>query len=226
MSQHIVITGGNRGIGLELATRYSQDESNIVTVLCRQASAELKALDNVHICDNVDVTKTNQIAQALKNLPVSHIDILINNAGIYLNTELANLAAADIDNMNQQWQTNALGPVLVSSACLPLLKPGSKIVNITSRMGSIADNDSGAYYGYRMSKAALNAASKSMSIDLKPKGIAVGIVHPGWIKTDMTNHTGNDTPETAAGQIYERIKALNLDNSGTFWHANGAVLPW
>ena len=93
-------------------------------------------------------------------------------------------------------------------------------------MGSIDDNTSGSHYGYRMSKTALNSAGKSLSIDLKDKGIAVGIIHPGWIQTEMTGHTGNDTPDTAAKQIIDRINELSLENTGTFWHANGSLLPW
>jgi NAD(P)-dependent dehydrogenase (short-subunit alcohol dehydrogenase family) len=93
-------------------------------------------------------------------------------------------------------------------------------------MGSIADNDSGGSYGYRMSKAAVNAAGKSLAIDLKPRGIAVAILHPGWVKTDMTGHGGLvDTDESVSGLI-ERLNELNLENTGSFWHMNGELLPW
>ena len=93
-------------------------------------------------------------------------------------------------------------------------------------MGSIDDNQSGSHYGYRMSKAALNMAGKSLSIDLKEKEISVGIIHPGWVQTDMTGNTGHYTVQKSASQIIDRIEELNLQNSGTFWHSNGQILPW
>ena len=93
-------------------------------------------------------------------------------------------------------------------------------------MGSIADNDSGGRYGYRMSKAALNAAGKSLSVDLKPRGIAVGILHPGFVQTGMTEGRGHITPAEAAGRLIQRMDELDLENTGTFWHSDGSVLPW
>jgi NAD(P)-dependent dehydrogenase (short-subunit alcohol dehydrogenase family) len=103
---------------------------------------------------------------------------------------------------------------------------GGKIALITSRMGSIADNGSGGYYGYRMSKAALNAAGMSMARDLRGAGIAVAILHPGFVRTDMTGGNGSVEPDQAARQLCDRIEALTLETTGTFWHANGQVLPW
>jgi NAD(P)-dependent dehydrogenase (short-subunit alcohol dehydrogenase family) len=101
-----------------------------------------------------------------------------------------------------------------------------KIAIMTSRMGSIADNTSEGRYGYRMSKCALNIASVSMAHDLKNKGIAVGILHPGFVQTDMVNGQGDISPEESAGKLIKIIDQLNLSNSGTFWHSNGSVLPW
>ena len=124
------------------------------------------------------------------------------------------------------FEVNSLGPLLITQALLGNLGEGSKVGIITSRMGSIADNDSGGSYGYRMSKAAVNAAGKSLAIDLKPRGIAVGILHPGWVRTDMTGRNGLiDANESAKG-LLARMDELNLDNTGTFWHANGELLPW
>ena len=121
---------------------------------------------------------------------------------------------------------NALGPLRLVSALQANLSVGSKIALITSRMGSIEDNTSGGRYGYRMSKAALNAAGKSMAHDLKSRGVAVAILHPGLVSTAMINFNGQVSPEYAAAQLAERIEALNLKNTGTFWHANGDELPW
>jgi NAD(P)-dependent dehydrogenase (short-subunit alcohol dehydrogenase family) len=123
-------------------------------------------------------------------------------------------------------EVNAYGPLRVTQKLSPLLARGSKVALITSRMGSIGDNGSGGYYGYRMSKAALNAAGKSLAIDLAPRGVSVAILHPGMVKTAMTGSHGKVEPEDAARDLLARIDALGLDNTGTFWHANGEVLPW
>lgn len=97
---------------------------------------------------------------------------------------------------------------------------------MTSRMGSIEDNDSGGRYGYRVSKAGLNAAGKSLAVDLKDRGIPVAILHPGFVKTDMTGNNGDITAEQAAHRLVQRMDELNLGNTGTFWHSDGSVLPW
>jgi NAD(P)-dependent dehydrogenase (short-subunit alcohol dehydrogenase family) len=103
---------------------------------------------------------------------------------------------------------------------------GGKIANITSRMGSIADNDSGGRYGYRASKAAFNAIGKSLAEDLRGRNIAVAQLHPGWVQTRMVNFSGLITTEESAKGLVERIEALNMDNTGSFWHSNGEALPW
>ena len=115
----------------------------------------------------------------------------------------------------------------VTRTLLPNLHPGSKVVIMTSRMGSIEDNTSGGFYGYRMSKAAMSMAGKSLSYDLKPRGIAVAILHPGLVSTQMTGYTANGiTPEESVTNLLQRIDQLTLDNTGTFWHAKGEELPW
>jgi NAD(P)-dependent dehydrogenase (short-subunit alcohol dehydrogenase family) len=132
----------------------------------------------------------------------------------------------DFDRMRRQFEVNSLGPLRVTYALLPNLDEGSKVVIITSRMGSIGDNTSGSRYGYRMSKAAVNIAGVSLSHDLRPRGIAVAILHPGFVRTEMTNHQGLiDAPESAAG-LLQRINELTMETSGSFWHANGERLPW
>ena len=133
----------------------------------------------------------------------------------------------DFDCIREQFEINALGPLRMTLALLPNLKAGSKIVMMTSRMGSIGDNTSGNSYGYRMSKVALSMAGKSLAHDLKPRGIAVAILHPGLVQTRMTNFTaGGITPEDAVKGLLARIDELTLENTGTFRHANGEILPW
>jgi NAD(P)-dependent dehydrogenase (short-subunit alcohol dehydrogenase family) len=113
----------------------------------------------------------------------------------------------------------------MSQALLGNLRSGSKLALITSRMGSIDDNSSGGYYGYRMSKTALNMAGRSLAIDLQPRGIAVAILHPGMVATRMVGFSGIAPAEAARG-LLARIDALTLTSSGNFWHANGEALPW
>ena len=128
---------------------------------------------------------------------------------------------------SQQFEVNALAPLRLASVLTSNLSVGSWIALMTSRMGSIADNTSGGSYGYRMSKAALNIAGKSLAIDLKPRGIAVAILHPGLVATRMINFNPNGiSPQQSVEGLLERIDALTLETSGSFWHANGDALPW
>ena len=219
--KHVVITGANRGIGLELA-RYYQAEGWRVTGVCRESSTELVRVA-AQIVDGMDVTSKEGIDQLVASLMGQTIDLLINNAGVMLNETLGEL---DFDSLRFQMETNAFAPIRISEALLPNLQAGSKIANITSRMGSIADNDSGGRYGYRASKAAFNALGRSLAIDLKVRGIAVAQLHPGFVKTRMVNFGGLITPEESVVGLVERIDALNLENSGSFWHSNGEELPW
>jgi len=221
MTHTVVITGANRGIGLELVKHYKSNGSRVVG-LCRTSSDELdKTADRV--IDNIDVCDTDQIAQLGYSLRDESIDILINNAGLFCNETINDM---DFSSIEKQMQVNAYGPLKVSLALVSLIKNGGKIANITSRMGSIADNSSGAYYGYRASKAALNAFGKSLALDLAPKGICVAQLHPGFVQTEMVNFYGDITPDVAASRLAERIAELNLKNSGSFWHSNGERLPW
>jgi NAD(P)-dependent dehydrogenase (short-subunit alcohol dehydrogenase family) len=212
MTQSVLITGANRGIGLALAKKYAAN-GDTVFALCRTASQALKQL-NVEIIENIDVTSFS--------LPpsISHVDILINNAGIYLRDN------ENFDMMRKEFETNALAPLRVAFATTPVMKKGGKIAMITSRMGSIGDNTSGGCYGYRMSKAALNAASKSLAHDLHEQGIAVGIIHPGWVQTDMVKGTGDISADDVAERISSRINELSLKTSGSFIHSNASKLPW
>lgn len=221
MAKSVVVTGANRGIGLELAKKFKNEGFTVIGV-CRHDSSELEKVAD-QVVSAVDVTNESALQSLAAAIKVDQIDILINNAGLLVKDELNSFSSEDLI---QQFRVNAVGPLCVTQALLPLLKKGSKIAMITSRMGSVEDNTSGGYYGYRMSKSALNMAGKTLAEDLKPKGIAVALLHPGYVKTDMTGHTGDITPEDAASGIYERIDELDLDTSGGFWHSNGERLPW
>lgn len=216
-----VITGANRGIGLALCHQLHKRGEQVIAV-CRQSSAGLDAL-GVRIEAGVDVTHDADVHALAQRLSGITVDVLINNAGILRRESLDNL---DFASLREQFEVNSLAPLRVAHALLPLLTKGGKIAMITSRMGSLTDNTSGAYYGYRMSKAALNMASLSLAHDLKPRQIAVAILHPGYVKTDMTGNSGHiDAHESASGLI-ARIDELNLQNTGSFWHTNGERLPW
>ena len=217
-----LITGTNRGIGYDYC-RQLQARGDRVIAVCRTASEELKQL-GVQVEERVDITSDASVADLRTRLEDMEIDVLINNAGIAKRVTLEDL---DFDSIREQFEVNTLGSLRVTQALLPLLKAGSKIVLMTSRMGSIADNTSGSSYGYRMSKVALSMAGKSLAHDLGLRGIAVAILHPGLVQTRMTNFTtGGITPEESVKGLLARIEELTLENTGTFWHMNGEVLPW
>lgn len=219
--QHVVITGANRGIGLELARHYKRENWQ-VTGVCRESSPELEQVAD-QVISGIDVTRQEHIEKLVAKLAGQKIDLLINNAGL-LQDEV--LGSIDYDSIRLQMEINALAPLRVSEALLANFQSGSKIANITSRMGSISDNDSGGRYGYRASKAALNAFGRSLAIDLKERGIAVAQLHPGYVKTRMVNFGGLITPEESVAGLVKLIAALNLENTGSFWHSNGEELPW
>ncbi|MCE0758087.1 SDR family oxidoreductase [Marinobacter sp. G11] len=220
-SNVVVITGANRGIGLELARHYTAEGCEVIGV-CRQSSDELASVA-AQVIDGVDVATDAGIDKLKSGLAGKRISLLINNAGLLQDEQLGSI---DFDSIRTQMEINAYAPLRVAEALAPLMGQGSKIANITSRMGSIADNDSGGRYGYRASKAALNAFGKSLAVDLKPRGIAVAQLHPGYVKTRMVNFGGLITPEESARGLAERIANLTLENTGSFWHSNGEELPW
>ena len=215
-----LITGANRGIGLELCRQLAARGEAVIAV-CRSASPELEAL-GVRIEAGVELTDPAATAALTARLAGQPLAGAILNAGILEADGLQDLEAASI---RRQFEVNALAPLLLARALLPNLPAGSKLALITSRMGSIEDNGSGGYYGYRMSKVALNMAGRSLALDLQPLGIAVAILHPGMVATRMVGFSGIPPAQAARG-LLERIDALSLAGSGGFWHANGEPLPW
>ncbi|MCT7995463.1 SDR family oxidoreductase [Laspinema olomoucense] len=215
-----LVTGSARGIGLALCQQL-QERGDTAIAVCRQSSPELDSL-GIRVETGIDITSDQTLKELVQRLQGISLDVLLNNAGILEEDSLDRL---DFDSIQRQFEVNALGTLRVTQALLPFLSQGSKIAIVTSRMGSLEDNSSGGYYGYRMSKVAVSMAGKSLAIDLKPRQIAVAIVHPGLVQTQMTDFTGI-SPREAAHGIIQRIDNLTLDNSGTFWHANGEVLPW
>jgi len=223
--QTIVITGANRGIGLELAKQFAARGDRVIAV-CREVGPALEAA-NVEVEAGIDVSDDASGERLRSRLAGVAIDVLVNNAGVLA---MDSLAALDFDAMRRQFEVNALGPLRVTAALMGNLREGSKVVLVTSRMGSIADNGSGGAYGYRMSKAALNMAGMSLARDLKDRRIAVGILHPGMVATDMTARFGHDasmrSPKDAAAKLIARIDELSSSTTGSFRHADGQTLPW
>ena len=217
-----LITGANRGIGLELS-RQLEARGEEVIATCRSLSPELNSL-SVRVEANVDITSRESIVKLRERLNNIKIDVLIQNAGIAEFNSLSNL---DPQSIAHQFEVNALSPLCCVQTMLSHLNKSAKIALISSRMGSIEDNSSGGSYGYRMSKVALCMAGKSLAVDLKPKGISVGILHPGLVSTRMTGFTSNGIqPKESVKGLIQRIDELTLKNTGTFWHANGEILPW
>jgi NAD(P)-dependent dehydrogenase (short-subunit alcohol dehydrogenase family) len=216
-----LITGANRGIGLELARQLKARGDDVIAAV-RESSADLEAL-GVRVVTDVDVTDDESVARLAKAVADETLDLLVLNAGVLIGQSLDNLDFADTLKM---FEVNAVGPLRVARALRPQLKDGAKVGIVTSRMGSLADNTSGGSYGYRMSKAAVNAAGVSLAHDLKGAGVSVVLLHPGWVRTDMTGGRGLvDTPESAEGLI-ARLDELGPATTGSFKHMNGETLPW
>jgi len=217
----IVITGANRGIGLALARAYVERGDTVVAAV-RTTSEALDTLGaDVH--EGVDVGNEAAVQHFANSLAEGSVDVLINNAGIHSSETLDDL---NFERIRRQIEINTFGPLRVTRALLPRLSEGSKVVIVTSRSGSIGDNGSGGTYGYRMSKAAVNMAGVELAIDLKPKGIAVLLLHPGMVRTDMGGGPGAVEAVDAAARMVARVDELSLDGTGKFLHAEGYELPW
>ncbi len=218
-----LITGANRGIGLELARQLKQAGHDIIAV-CRKPSPELEEL-GVRIESGIELTDGKDLAELSRRLGDSRLDLLINNAGVLRSSSLAEIED-QLDDFRLQYEVNALAPLRVTRALLDHLEDGARVIIITSRMGSIADNTSGGQYAYRMSKAAVNTAGVSLAHELRDRRIAVGLLHPGYVRTGMTGNTGHIDADEAAANLIQRIEELSLETTGSFRHANGEDLPW
>lgn len=221
MIKNIVITGANRSIGLAMCVHFKAQGDNVFA-LCRQSSVELEKLA-VNIIEDIDVATDLGIANMVLALSHVDIDVLVCNAGILRDESLTELNLATI---REQFEVNAIAPLRIVASLQSHLNEGAKIALITSRMGSISDNGSGGRYGYRMSKAALNAAAMSLSHDLAHNKVAVGVYHPGYVQTDMVNYGGDISASDSAKKLVGLINNLTLIESGVFKHSNGSILPW
>lgn len=219
----VLITGANRGMGLEWARAFHRRGWRVLgTARDAQAALELQAVaDMVLPCDVSDDASVFSLGRALQD---DVVDLLINNAGVLLVDGLHDVST---DTLSIQFNINAIGPLRVVQAILPSLRRSEtpRIVNITSRMGSIADNTSGAMYGYRASKAALNMITRSLALDLGPE-IPVLALHPGFVQTEMTRGRGDVDAVQAVTRMLTLVDALGPEMSGRFYHRDGHELPW
>lgn len=225
----VLITGANRGLGLEFAKQYCEQDYNVIAC-CRDIghATELKSLSQHHDLiklHTLDVGNSEDIKQLAIELKSQSIDILINNAGIYRPSTIGNINKKE---WMESFLINTIAPYEVTNYFLPHLLKGElkKIVSITSKMGSIDDNTSGGSYIYRTSKTALNSMMRSLTHDLKSQGIATLTLHPGWVRTDMGGPGGwIDTPESIQGMI-NQINRLSLKNSGQYIDYAGKPINW
>ncbi len=226
-----VITGANRGLGLELArqlaargddveaTTRDVAKSTDLTALAERAKGRIR----VHACDVGNDSSVRALADAIGDLP---LDVVVNNAGIM--GKMQSLEDLDLEDVLATFDVDALGPIRVTRALLPHLERAStrRIVHISSGMGSIADNGSGGAYGYRMAKAALNMANKSMSVDLAQRGFVCIVMNPGWVKTDMGGPSAPTPVDVSIGNMLGRIDALTAADNGAFLDHKGGSFPY
>jgi NAD(P)-dependent dehydrogenase (short-subunit alcohol dehydrogenase family) len=226
----VLITGANRGLGLEFCRQYSENDWNVIACCRNPAQAdELNALG--HRCTSIQIEALNvahldQIDNLSKKLSNTSLDVLINNAGVY--GDHHGFGQLDYQAWLNTLVINTQAPVKMAEAFLPQIKCGSKklIVSISSLMGSISDNDSGGSILYRTSKAALNAAMKSLSIDLREQGIGVLTLHPGWVQTDMGGANALIDSKTSVGGMCSVIDNFTVAQSGAFIKYDGKPMPW
>ncbi|KZT55208.1 NAD(P)-binding protein [Calocera cornea HHB12733] len=225
-----VITGANAGIGHAFVNKFIA-EGWTVYALDKVIGDDLKALKSEKAAE-VDVSSEPSIKSFAESFGEGKLDLLLNVAGVMAHPEDDKLETVTSAVLGRTFAVNASGPLLLTQALLPALlrTPGSKIANVSSRVGSMGDNTSGGTYAYRASKAALNSISVSMSVELKSKGVTVLILHPGIVKTSLT--PGSDEipeavePEYAAEKLYGIIQSKGLEETGKFWHRDGYELPW
>ncbi len=227
------VTGANRGIGLEL-TRRSLERGDQVFAGCRspENAAQLNHLQERYgdrlLVLPLDVTSGSAITSAVATVQgfSDHLDVLFNNAGVA--GDESPLGQVETSELLDTFATNAVAPLMIAQACLPLLRRGQRpvIANITSRMGSIADNGSGGWYGYRASKAALNMLNASLALDLADQGIIAVVLHPGWVRTDMGGSGATLSVERSVEGLLAVVEGLSPEDSGRFLSWDGEKVPW
>ena len=227
----ILITGANRGLGLEFVERYLESGDDVIATYRNEESS----FDLINMRDersnlkllHLDVSSNKSLNSFAENLGDSTIDIFINNAGVY------GPRNSSFENVNEEnWipaiKVNAIAPLLLTQLIIKNIRAGTdkKLIYITSKMGSIDDNKGGGAYVYRSSKTALNAIVKSLSVDLKNEKIAVALIHPGWVKTDMGGPNALIERDTSVRGMTEVISNLDISSTGNFYNYDGSIIAW
>ncbi|HAD72538.1 MAG: SDR family oxidoreductase [Gammaproteobacteria bacterium] len=227
----VLITGTNRGIGLEFVKQFLAREDTVLAT-CRDmgSATELRQLKNdtrkLHIFE-LDVSSQKSMEDLTLQLAGHAIDIFINNAGVYGPRD-STFGKVSANEWAKVLQVNAKAPMILTQLLIDNLRDGSdkKLLYITSKMGSIDDNKGGGSYVYRSSKAALNAVVKSISVDLRDSGFSVAVLHPGWVQTDMGGPNALIDVTTSVSKMIDVIDNLNFHNSGSFFNYDGGIIPW
>jgi NAD(P)-dependent dehydrogenase (short-subunit alcohol dehydrogenase family) len=221
----VIVTGADRGIGAALVRAYRQRGDRVIAA-CLGEGRDLVA-EGLEVQPGVDVTKLASLHALRERLGGTRIDLVISNAGAFHADDFEHL---DFDAMLRLYDINALGPLRVAAALTPLMSAPARLGIITSRVGSIADNASGGMYGYRMSKSAANQLGVNLYHELRPRGIAVMLLHPGQVATEMTRELAalGDfiTPEQSAAGLVRQLDGLSASTPPEFRHADGTLLPW
>jgi NAD(P)-dependent dehydrogenase (short-subunit alcohol dehydrogenase family) len=221
----VLITGANRGLGLEFARQYSEAGWQVIgTARNPDDAEELRALDvRVVQLDVASQDSVDRMAAALSGEP---IDLLINNAGIF--PRVSKISEIDFGDYERTLAVNTLGPVRVTRALLPNLRQGKlrMIAGLSSNLGSIAENSRGNFYGYRESKAALNMFTKTLAAELGPEGFTCVVLTPGWVQTDMGGPDATLTPAESISGMKAVLDRLTPSDNGTFWSYDGSQMPW
>ena len=227
----ILITGANRGLGLEFVERYLESGDDVMASYRNEDSSfDLIKMSNERSnlkLLQLDVSSNKSLNSFAENLGDSPIDIFINNAGVYgpRNSSFGNV---DEENWIPAIKINAIAPILLTQLIIKNIKSGAdkKLIYITSKMGSIDDNKGGGAYVYRSSKTALNAVVKSLSVDLENEGMTVALIHPGWVKTDMGGPNALIDKDTSVRGMIEVISNLDISSTGNFYNYDGSIIPW
>lgn len=229
----VLITGTNRGIGLELTRQYAADGWQ-VHACCRipEQADDLNALASesngqiqVHQLDVCNDQQREALAQQLSGQPM---DILFNNAGIYGNWDYQGFGNSNLQEWEKTFRANVIAPMQMMEAFVDNVAASEQkiIANMTSKMGSMGDNSGGTSYIYRSSKAAMNAIGTSAAIDLKPRGIKVALLHPGWVQTDMGGPNAEYTVPQSATALRRNLANMTDADNGRFQDIDGATIPW
>jgi len=224
-SHTVLITGANRGIGLEYARQFAAKGYKVIGTVRDPADAKdlSEVADRVEPLDVTDAASVAALANRLQGVP---IDILVNNAGVFDRKDVT-IDKVDFAMMEQTLAVNTMGPLRVTQALLPNLRAGKRrtIVSVSSQLGSIERSD-GRWYAYRASKAALNQINKTLSVELAPEGFTCVVLHPGWVRTELGGKGATYSPQESVAGMIAVIEKLGPTDSGRFFDFKGTPIPW